>query len=539
MNEIFQIFNPDWWLDENNNALQMVDAVLFLISCIPVAYLLIYSLFSLGKYKNPYPKAEIKHRFLIVYTVLRNGKEVIDSINHCFATQQYPRDKYDIAVAGTQLPEEDLITLLQMPVNIVVPDKDSCTKVYAVQQVMERYSPDEYDMVLFLNSDNRLVPNALNLFNNAYYSGCDSIQAHRMTANLDSHISVLSATSEEINNNIFRKGHTRLGFSSALIGSAMAFDFKMFHEIAPTLSGSDLATTTEVALLKQNIYTEYLEELICLSKKQESASGYEQQRANWANSQYNNTFYAALHLPGAILRGQWDYANKLFQWCLPSRFLLIAFIILCGCCIAIGDWTLSPKWGVLLLTLGFTFIIALPDGEINRRFKKSVWMLPLMILTVIFSLIKRLFHKAGKTVADNTINKKEAEAIKAKMKAEAPGKPLSESERLYEALKADANHSYTPKSGSASFNPFQMGDPMDGTSQVYSSATSMDAPNTYASQPLTADATRAEEELPTTPLTPEEADRMQEEQLMKMFQDDPELMRQMQEEMEKMKKQQA
>lgn len=22
MNEIFSIFNPDWWMDENNNALQ-------------------------------------------------------------------------------------------------------------------------------------------------------------------------------------------------------------------------------------------------------------------------------------------------------------------------------------------------------------------------------------------------------------------------------------------------------------------------------------------------------------------------------------
>ena len=30
MNDIFSIFNPDWWMDENNNALQMTDAVLFI-----------------------------------------------------------------------------------------------------------------------------------------------------------------------------------------------------------------------------------------------------------------------------------------------------------------------------------------------------------------------------------------------------------------------------------------------------------------------------------------------------------------------------
>ena len=181
MNDIFSIFNPDWWMDENNNALQMTDAVLFLLLAIPVAYLFIYALASLRKYKNPYPPSPKRHRFLVLFVVLKNGKEVIESINHFLDTQTYPREKYDIAVAATQLSEEDLVTLLQMPVNIVVPDKEHCTKIYAIQQVMERYSPHEYDAITIFNSDNKVVPNALELFNNAYYSGCDAIQAHRMT----------------------------------------------------------------------------------------------------------------------------------------------------------------------------------------------------------------------------------------------------------------------------------------------------------------------------------------------------------------------
>ncbi|MEO4926587.1 glycosyltransferase, partial [Bacteroides uniformis] len=184
MNDIFSIFNPDWWMDENNNALQMTDAVLFLLLAIPVAYLFIYALASLRKYKNPYPPSPKRHRFLVLFVVLKNGKEVIESINHFLDTQTYPREKYDIAVAATQLSEEDLVTLLQMPVNIVVPDKEHCTKIYAIQQVMERYSPHEYDAITIFNSDNKVVPNALELFNNAYYSGCDAIQAHRMTENL-------------------------------------------------------------------------------------------------------------------------------------------------------------------------------------------------------------------------------------------------------------------------------------------------------------------------------------------------------------------
>ena len=30
MSDIFSMFNPDWWVDENNNALQIADAVFFL-----------------------------------------------------------------------------------------------------------------------------------------------------------------------------------------------------------------------------------------------------------------------------------------------------------------------------------------------------------------------------------------------------------------------------------------------------------------------------------------------------------------------------
>ena len=390
INDIFSIFNPDWWMDENNNALQIADAVLFLLMAIPVVYLFICALFSLGKYKNPYPTAKKKHRFLVLFTVLRNGKEVINSINNFLDTQQYPRDKYDIAVAATQLPEEELIMLLQMPVNIVVPDKEQCTKVYAIQQVMERYSPEEYDMIIIFNSDNRIVPHALDLFNNAYYSGCDAIQAHRMTENLTTSIAILNATSEEINNNLFRKAHTRMGFSSALIGSSMAFDFPMFHEIAPTLKGSDLSKAMETELLKQNIYTEYLEEVVCYSKKEESANGYEARRIGWLRSQYSSSIFALRKLPFALLRGEWDYANKLFQWLLPSRFLLIACLILITIIISIMDWTLSPKWYILIVAIGLSFLMAMPEGEISKRFGKAIWAFPILVFTSNISHIKRL-----------------------------------------------------------------------------------------------------------------------------------------------------
>jgi len=396
MNDFFQIFNPDWWMSDENNALQMADAILFLLFLIPVAYLFIYAVASLRKYKNPYLESKKQHKFLVLFCALRNGKEVIESISNFLDTQLYPREKYDIAVAATQLPEEDLVALLQMPVNIVVPDKEQCTKVYAIQQVMERYAPHEYDAIAIFNSDNRVVPNALHLFNNAYYSGCDAIQAHRMTENLDTDIAVLSATSEEINNHLFRKAHTSLGFSSALIGSGMMFDFEMFHRLAPRLTGSDFTKSMEMELLKENVYTEYMEEVICYCKKTTDAAGYSQERQRWLGAQYRSTLRAFVQFPLAFLQGKWDLCEKLFQWMMPSRFLLIAYIIAGAVAMTFLEWPLSIKWYVLLAVLFLSFLMAMPDGEVNRRFRKSFWSLPILIFTSAFSHIARIFGHSKK-----------------------------------------------------------------------------------------------------------------------------------------------
>ena len=184
-----------------------------------------------------------------------------------------------------------------------------------------------------------------------------------------------------------------MGFSSALIGSAMAFDFPMFHEIAPKLKGSDLSKSMETALLQQNIYTEYMEEVVCYSKKEESANGYEAQRIGWLRSQYSSTIFALKKLPITLLKGEWDYALKLFQWLMPSRFLLIALITLCAIGITLLDFTLSFKWYTPLGVIIITFIMALPDGEVNKRFKHSIWALPILVFASLFSHITRFFQK--------------------------------------------------------------------------------------------------------------------------------------------------
>ncbi len=381
-------------MNENNNALLITDSILFLFMAVPVLYLFVCALFSLGKYKNPYPAAKTNHRFLVVFTVLRNGKEVIESINHFLDTQHYPREKYDIAVAATQLSEADLLTLLQMPVNIVVPDKDQCTKVYAIQQVMERYSPNEYDMIVLFNSDNKVVPEALRLFNNAYYSGCDAIQAHRMTENLTTSIAVLNATSEEINNNIFRKAYT---YGVFIRPDRFRHGIR-FQDVPRDSSHAERLGHKQSygngTLTAKHIYR--ISGRGCLlQQKRRKRQWLRSPASGGLRSQYSSALFAIKH-PLAMLRGEWDYCNKLFQWLLPSRFLLIALILFFTAVITIMDWTLCLKWYLLLAAIALTFLMALPEGEIARRFRKAIWALPILMFESIFSHILRFKKRENK-----------------------------------------------------------------------------------------------------------------------------------------------
>ena len=61
--------------------------------------------------------------------------------------------------------------------------------------------------------------------------------------------------------------------------------FEMFQEIAPRLSGSDLAKAAEMELLKENIYTEYMEEIVCYCKRRTIHRGTAKNAsAGWAHS---------------------------------------------------------------------------------------------------------------------------------------------------------------------------------------------------------------------------------------------------------------
>ena len=182
------------------------------------------------------------------------------------------------------------------------------TKIEALKAAI-RYIEEgktKYDNVIILDADNIVKNNYIEKINDAIYAGCSAIQTHRVAKNRDSSIAVLDAVSEEINNSIFRKGHTRLGFSSALSGSGMAFEYGLFKNIIQGCNDIGEDKYMERKLLLQNIYIEYLEDVYTYDEKVRGKKDFYNQRQRWLATQFHNLLSGILQIPGALIKGNWD-----------------------------------------------------------------------------------------------------------------------------------------------------------------------------------------------------------------------------------------
>lgn len=373
-------------LENGEHIFRIIDAILFLLFALSVCYLFIFALMSIGKRKDSYPEAAKKYKFAILYPAYKEDNVIVNSVRN-FLKQDYPRDKYDVIVISAEMTEQTNEKLKNSSAIVVRNNQASNTKTNALQMAVKYIEENKlhYDMVVILDADNEVDPTFLKELNNAFYSGCAAVQTHRVAKNKNTSIAVLDAVSEEINNSIFRKGHTRLGFSSSLIGSGMAFEYDLFKDCILQAKHIGVDKQLEMLLLKQNIYIEYLNNVYTYDEKVKKSAQFYNQRRRWLSNQFYNLFWGMTSLPKAILNGNWDYCNKLLQWMMPPRVILFGLIIIIGSFLVITNWYLSIKWWGLFFVLCLAFAMAIPDSLVNKKLAKAIFHIPFLFLLMLLN----------------------------------------------------------------------------------------------------------------------------------------------------------
>lgn len=218
---------------------------------------------------------------------------------------------------------------------------------------------ERYKLVILLsNRSNSLSSHFLENIYNAYDAGIQAMQLHTVVNERKGLRKRFHVLSEEINNSLFRSGNTQIGFSSSLFGSNMAFDLEWLQKNQRTAR-----TNLERKLFKQNIYIEYLPDVIVYC---DSAPAYPYRRRIRKTLSY---------LLPSLLEGNWNFCNRIAQQLIPSPIKLCTFISIWTLLITGYSWTSSPKWWILLLGLAITYSLAIPDYlvEDKKKQKHSIW----------------------------------------------------------------------------------------------------------------------------------------------------------------------
>lgn len=367
--------------------LHTLDILFFILTSAAVLYLLIFALLAQRKKPESYPLARKQHRVLVLFPAYKEDKVIVESVRS-FLEQEYPRELYRVVVVSDKMQPETDEALKQLPVELINARFENSSKAAALNLAIEQQGDREYDIVTIMDADNIAAPDFLQKINDAYDFGIQAIQAHRTSKGGATDVAILDTVSEEINNSIFRKGHTRAGLSSALIGSGMAFDYAWFARSMPKVTSAGEDKEFELLLLKEGFFIDYLEDVWVYDEKISGTSAFYRQRRRWIAAQFDLLWKGIRYLPRAISAGNVDYCDKIFQWLLPPRIVLAGFIFLLAILWLILDWTVSLKWWGALFLLLCALSLAMPDELYNASFKKALRKTPVLFVLSVINMFR-------------------------------------------------------------------------------------------------------------------------------------------------------
>lgn len=371
----------DFWI-----ILYIFDWTLFAFVALTVLYMGIYAVASLFEKSSVLNKAKNLNRIVVLIPSYKQDK-VIEHTVISILGQVYPQRLFDVVVISDHQSEMTNMRLAQYPITLLTPDFAVSTKAKSLQfAILNLPEFKIYDIVLVLDADNLVNQNFLTDVNDAFETAATkAIQLHRISRNRDTAVARMGSIFEEINNNIFRRGHIIMGVSAALAGSGTAYDFTWFKTNIMKVKTEGEDKELEALLLRQGYFIDYFDHILVYGEKQRTTTKMNEQRGRWATQQIHNFFRNIKFLPAALFNKQYDWADKIIQWMLVPRTSMMGIIMLMGIFLPFIYFSLAIKWWVLGSIALFVFAIATPDYLVDEMWDKTFLRSPFITLWGIIS----------------------------------------------------------------------------------------------------------------------------------------------------------
>lgn len=368
--------------------LQVVQWSFFLYLLIQVTYLLFFSLAGKLAAKKSLLPAKKLRCIRVFIPGYKEDAVILDTAKAALA-HDYPADKFEVCVIADSFSEATLQALRQLAVNVIEVAFEKSTKGKALHKAIAKTVCNAVDIAVVLDADNHMAPGFLHAVNNAFENGYDVVQGHRTSKNFQTAFAYLDSCIEEVNNHIFRRGHTAVGLPSALIGSGMAFQWglfvRLFENIGDT-AGED--KELEFRILKERKSILFLDGAFVYDEKVAKAAVFARQRSRWVAMQVE--FFQKYFLEGVkqLLRGNVAFFDKVFQMFLLPRVMLMGLIFIGMAASAFVSMGWSIAFASLLAAWGFALLLGIPTRWYNRRFAEALVQIP----AGFFGMLKAMLH---------------------------------------------------------------------------------------------------------------------------------------------------
>lgn len=358
--------------------------IYLLINCLYLAFFAIAGLFNLPKSQK---HAITYKKIALLFPTYRENSVIIESVKS--ALNHHYNGDFEVVVIADGLQPQTIAILKEMGANVIEVFFEKSTKGKAMHFAMEELKDKGFDIAMVLDVDNVLGADCLHYINYAFQQGNKVIQAHRTAKNVDTSFAFLDACNEEVNNQIYRKGHAVLGLSATLIGSGVAFDFLYFHSklgyIGETV-GED--KKLDFMMASDKVKVAYLNDVFVYDEKVENAQVFTNQRTRWIASQIEFLKEYALEGILMLFKGNIAFFNKTFQTFLVPRILLLALLFIMAAQSFFNP--IGPGrefWITLFLSLCITLFIAIPRKfYVDKRLYLAILQIPRAMIGMVIAL---------------------------------------------------------------------------------------------------------------------------------------------------------
>ena len=366
--------------------IEIIDLLLWIIIAGNVFYVLFFALASLLPKKKKTLPSSIIHQpsFLVLFPAYHEDAVITHSIES-FLHQDYPKELFHVAVISDNMSEETNQHLASLPITLLCPNFEKSSKAKALQFATLNFQNSTFNYIVILDADNIVAPDYLTQLSTIAHPSM-AIQCHRTAKNADNDIAALDGLSEEINNSIFRKGHNRIGMSSALIGSGMCFDYNWFSSNVNKLDSAVEDRELEALLMMQGVHIHYAEDILVMDEKVSSSDNFQRQRLRWMTGQVQAFLQMLPNLPKTIITGNINYIDKTIQQALiPRSILLVLTPILCiiatltSSIYHFPSTILHLKWWITLALFIIGLYIAIPSQMRTKVVLKKATVLPRLV----------------------------------------------------------------------------------------------------------------------------------------------------------------